>query len=260
MAAIDVIIPFSSTGSKHDDRELRYALRSIEKHLSGYRDIIIVTDKLPDWLQGVRHIHAVDDPRHALRERNIMRKVMAACADESVSDTFLFTNDDIFLTKDIEVSQFPNHHKGTLADGLSWCSSSNPYRHTISNTIKALRAYGGGEFMHYDTHAPMLMDKHLFPEVSTRFRWDRGYGYCMKTLYACVAGLTGTFYPDCKLREEYSTDYYLNEVAAKRPYFSISDKTICPDFWAAMNILYPNKSRYEREDIRSVDSIRESGY
>lgn len=238
---IDVVIPLGN-GSTHNDEELRYALRSIDQYLKGYRDIVIV-GRVPDWVTGVRHIPIPDHSRNVFRERNIMLKTLAAC--DVVSDTFLFTNDDIFLTESIKADEMPYHHKGKLSECLKYCTRQNPYRYTLSNTVSAFFKNGTGDFDSYDTHAPMLMDRRKFPEAMSRYNWNRSRGYCMKTLYAQYAGISGEFYPDCKINEPLSKDEYLN-IASVRPYFSFGDKAICPEFWQAMNILYPKRSRYEQ--------------
>ena len=43
------------TGSKWKNYELLYSLRSIEKNLKGFTDVVIVGE-LPSWIQNVIHI------------------------------------------------------------------------------------------------------------------------------------------------------------------------------------------------------------
>ena len=52
---IDVVIPLG-TGSRWQDNELRYCLRSIEKNLSGVNEVVIVGEK-PKWLTNVRCVY-----------------------------------------------------------------------------------------------------------------------------------------------------------------------------------------------------------
>jgi hypothetical protein len=47
------------SGSRWGDNELRYSLRSVEKHLKGYNNVYLVGDK-PDWVRNVTHIPKQD--------------------------------------------------------------------------------------------------------------------------------------------------------------------------------------------------------
>ena len=55
---MDIVIPLG-TESRWHDNELRFTLRSIEKHLTGYRNVIIV-GWCPPWVQNVVHIKKED--------------------------------------------------------------------------------------------------------------------------------------------------------------------------------------------------------
>ena len=43
MNSIDLVIPLATNGSNWLNWELKYCLRSIEKFVKGYKDIIIIT-------------------------------------------------------------------------------------------------------------------------------------------------------------------------------------------------------------------------
>lgn len=94
--------------------ELRYSLRSVEKHLPWINNIYIVTDsQCPDWL-NINHpgIHLID---HA----EIMPADILPCFNAPVieyylhkipglQEHFLFANDDMFVNSDLTPDYFFN--------------------------------------------------------------------------------------------------------------------------------------------------------
>src|SRR5688500_2320198 len=114
-----IVIPLAANGfgSRNNDIELRYCLRSIETHLSGYGDIFLIVHK-PKWVKNVMHIPAEDEQRTWWKERNIYRKILLACEDPRVSDDFLFMNDDHYLLSDFVAGEFPYYREGTISDYL----------------------------------------------------------------------------------------------------------------------------------------------
>lgn len=242
---IDIVIPLHSrTSCDHND--LRYALRSIEMFVSGYRDIVIVTDKLPEWIKNIKHIYCQDTDRVLFKERNIATKVILACNDNSITDNFLFTNDDIFITQPFEAISMPYHYKNTIVGAAKECNAGNSYRKTIINTLNTFSKLGLVWDKYYDTHAPMVMNKNTFVEGMAKHDWARtAYGFGMKTLYAEHARVDGDYYPDCKLNSKHTATEIM-EIAGMRPYFSIGDGAICDDLWKTLDTLYPKKSKFEK--------------
>src|SRR4051812_29778761 len=107
---INIMFPVGP-GSLWDDIELRYSLRSIEKHISGVKDIWIV-GVLPSFVKNVRYISFPDE--HKCKETNIYRKVLRACQESDITDDFLFFNDDHFMLQDYVADQYPFYQKGDL--------------------------------------------------------------------------------------------------------------------------------------------------
>ena len=57
---MDIVIPLG-TGSRWQNNELRFALRSIEKYLTGY-DKIFIIGECPSYLQNIIHIPCPPSP------------------------------------------------------------------------------------------------------------------------------------------------------------------------------------------------------
>lgn len=69
--------------------------------------------------------------------------------------------------------------------------------------------------------------------------WKKPYGYCLKTLYANVAKLTGMEYPDAKL-------YRSAEIPHKSLYFSTDNRAMDEKMINRFENKFPGKSIYEK--------------
>ena len=234
-----IVIPLG-VGSRWNDTELRYCLRSVEKHLTGYGDVFIIGEK-PSWLRNVVHIPFDEgfNPQSYEKERNIYKKVMTACNDGRVTDDFLFMNDDHFLLQDYEAMKFPYYCQGWLSEFMT----VTDYKTTISNTIELLWPLGH-DCLYFDIHCPIVYNKARFAWCLSA-DWSKYFGYCIKTVYCnSVEGLKAIEYPDLKINEVYPADK-IHKFIAGRPWFSIGDQARQGGLLKVLQELYPNKSKYE---------------
>lgn len=228
----DIIIPLGR-GSKHDNIELRYALRSVHKYLAGYGRLILVGE-CPEWCRPDIHIEYEDSPGIRCKERNIYEKILVGC--ERSSAKFLYMNDDHFLLQPILIDKFPLHYKGHLKQSLQRTHSG--YKYSLNNTVAVLVKNGHMQLC-YDTHAPCLMDRDKFTEIMPGYNWKLPYGYVVKSLYFNTLKIVGEQYPDSKLYDD-------NIVSVKgRQYFSISDSAITDKMLLWFEQHYGDKSRWE---------------
>jgi hypothetical protein len=233
---VDIIIPLNNR-STQKNIELKYCLRSIEKHLYGVGNIFII-GHCPEWVQNVIHIPADEDPRNRFRDRNIMNKMLIPCKDERVSDDFLMVHDDHFLLTDYEAGAFPYYHMGLMNEG------QGQYGDTKQNT-KSLLSFTES-FNNYDCHCPIVFNKQLFMRSVALADWSKWYGYCLKTLYCVMNGIDGEYMEDIKIRMPLKCSSIM-ELLHDRSWFSIGDRC-----WTdggmkeVLQTLYPNKSRFEK--------------
>lgn len=238
---ISVVIPYKF--NHHGEPELRYALRSIVKHLKGYGEIYIIGD-LPTWVRNVRHIPTPDIDRQFDRdmwkERNIYEKVRRASYYKFVTDDFYFTNDDHFLLQDFNASTFPLHWASDIEDDMK---RKDLYVNTINNTYELIQA-GEAPFQNYDTHCPIVYNKRLFRNLED-LDWSKKWGYCIKTAYCGANGLRGEFYPDLKIRGQHSAESIRRAIAG-RQYFSTDNNAWGQSLRQVLEELYPEPSKYEK--------------
>lgn len=231
-----ICIPYSN--QSHNQVELKYSLRSLEKHLKDYGEVFII-GKQPQSFTGYTHIPHDDDPRSRYRDRNIMQKMVAACNDKRVSDNFLMWHDDHMLLLGIEASAFPYVHHGHMDPG------PGQYGQTKQNTIGLF--CGTNDLINdYDSHCPILFNKQLFLRSVPTLDWTKPYGYCLKTVYCIMNGIQAYHYPDLKIR--YIKDAPdIRKAIAGRYWFSTGDRCFArTDIGAVLQELYPKKSIYER--------------
>ena len=221
----DIVIPY--VHSRWQDQEVKYALRGVEKYLTGVRNVVIIGD-MPAKITGVIHIPHPADTRIPWKEKNIYERIRLACEDERVSDRFLYMNDDHFLLSEYEAAGFPGYYS-------EWPNHNGAYQHTLNNSREICTRF-------YDVHCPMLISKQRFIATVGALDWNKKFGYCMKSVYA--KGLPGEEYPGMKIREQNPIGV-LRRMVAGRKWFSVCDQSRGPELERLLNELYPVKSKYE---------------
>lgn len=230
MKSYDIVIPLGE-GSQHEDRELRYCLRSIVKYYPEHGDIYII-GRRPSWLKNTCFIRAIDTPGMEHKESNIKNKILLAQSKE-----FIFFNDDHFLTKPLK--KLPYYHMGTLEDTIKKRSGHDHYYHSLKNTADLF--HGG---LNFDVHCPIIYNYDKFKEIVNSFPWNV-YGYVIKSLYSNSLGITGEQIEDLKINQSLNC-FQIEKLIGDRPFFSIGDKSINADMFTYLQYLYPLKSEFEK--------------
>lgn len=191
---IDIVLPLG-TGSKHKDLELRYALRSIEMHLSGYGQVWIIGKPIPASIRGVKHIPAADI--HPIPDGNMMAKLALACNVYEISETFLYYHDDHFLMQDVQADKFPFYYQGTMQEYITK-RGKDGYSQRVQNSLDYLEK-NNHPTKYFDVHTPMLIEKEAFKNVINAYDQKKPHGYVLKSLYANMKGIEGTPFIDHKI-------------------------------------------------------------
>jgi hypothetical protein len=236
-----IVIPYKY--SHASEVQLRYALRSIEKHLKGYGEVFLL-GKAPTWCQNLVEVPTPDIDRNFdkiyQKERAIYEKVRLACYLPEISNTFYFTNDDHYLLTDFDAGKFPLYWSG---DWEEQAERPDIYRETAKNTLAELRNRNLSDIL-YDCHTPILYNKKKFLKLEG-LDWNKKYGYGIKTMYAALNGLQGELIHDLKLRVDISITFIKCCLLGKKV-FSTDDKAMGPGVISVLKELYPNKSKYEK--------------
>lgn len=237
---IDLVYPIGH-GSLWNNNELRYSLRSVEQHLVGFRNVVIVGER-PDWLTNVIHIPCPDLGR--TRPEHIYRKILKACQSSEVSDDFLFMNDDFFYLQDRQADKIPWYSDGTLDSVIEKERPTKAYTRMLIHTRNWLENRGLPT-IHYDIHVPCIYKKQEFIRVFQDVDWSQGPGYVIKSMYANRVGVQPAFYEDCKINGPQEYIAAIEYLVRDRFVFSIGDNVINEVFESFCNNYFPNKSNFE---------------
>jgi len=223
---MNIYIPYSLERDIFKGEELKFAIRSIEKYLSGWENIILI-GTAPDWFNGMV-IPANDIPNK--KETSILKKMC------KVNDrVFVRWDDDHFLLKPLKVEDIKDWHSGYLTQHLENGKFSARYRVALMNTVEEYH-YG----YYYDIHTPCIFcSAHL---DILQLNWDSEY--CLKSMYFnYILDPRNEFMEDLKLNNWLSKE----EIRAKiegRIFFSTG--TLFEPVREVLNELYPKPSKFER--------------
>jgi hypothetical protein len=180
---MDVVYPLASgrhgrkkLGSRWDNNELRYSLRSIEQYFPNLDQVVIVTEILPDWLQNVVHIYAKDTHRRN-KDANLIDKVLLACK-AGVSIMFVRMSDDQCLLK--KWNGMGIWHMGDRANFQE--ENQNKWWKRFANTCRHLEAHGHPTYF-YDCHCPIFVHRDRFIRIAEEADYRSPPGMCINTLY-----------------------------------------------------------------------------
>lgn len=177
-------------GSKWENNELRYSLRSIEKHLSGVGSVYLIGEK-PEWIKNVHHI-PFEDKKAVCKQSNIMRKIYEGTKQSGLSSDFIFMNDDHYLLQNFDVSEMKFWYDGLMSEKFKRCNYVK-YANCIGHVIDEV-----GDGNYFDVHTPIVYNRTLFRDVMDRFDWSMENTYVIKSLYCNWLGIPGEYLKDNK--------------------------------------------------------------
>lgn len=160
---MDIVYPIKKGGSKSEDAELRYSLRSLERHLRvDVRDLFIF-GYLPSWVRDAQHIPMEDRRDKAI---NLREKYRRMCSVGELSNPFLLLDDDhIFLRDTAEV---PLHTNGELKDLVRKYIGTTHGRY-LSAALRRL-VHAKLPARNYQIHYPLLIHKETLASAVSMMR------------------------------------------------------------------------------------------
>ena len=232
-------------GSRWQDNEIRFSLRSVSKNLSNVGKIFIV-GQIPDFVKNCIHVPCADIFDPAINaDGNMTHKLLTVCNRKDLSENFLFMNDDFIINQPIAANEIPWLHKGDMAGQPPSYWETQFYRHRLKRTFDELKARGMTT-MQYDYHAPMLMNKHSFISVMNQFDYAREIGYTFRSLYGNSLKLPAI--PIIQQKTVIFKYYTLDEInnkSAKINFVGYNDQGLNDSLKWWLIDRFPNKCRYE---------------
>lgn len=226
---IPVFYPLG-TGSMMNNFELRMSLRSIEKHLSNYIDVIIVGE-LPEWVQNVTYFQLEDIAGE--KDFNIMRKTERALQEV---EKLLFFNDDHYLLQDFDAENFPYFYHDTIENYVRR-RGMDGYGRRANNTMKHLKSKNL-PIKFFDIHTPIIYERQPFIENVVNLDWKKyKEGFVIKSLYSNALKIEGTEQRDYKSKNPPVHPINIFSSTNAKPRASVQRFLL---------ERFPNKSKYER--------------
>jgi len=164
---VDIVFPLRTFSAHEDNLELRYALRSIEKYLTGYRNIIVVTKAAPSWLRNVTVIDAFDDSLR--KEVNFFAAILAA-AEQSDADYIQVWCDDFAVLRKLDAGNVQ-----ALSGGRDLAANhggSTDWGRRLRLTAEALKQRGKTT-LNFESHTPGMFDRKKFIALAEEFKSER---------------------------------------------------------------------------------------
>lgn len=191
---IDIVYPIGK-GSRWQNNEIRYSLRSVQKHLKNVGNIWIIGE-LPQFLQNVNFIHHRDTA--TVPEENVRIKLLKACDKSEISDRFLFMNDDHFILADADAENYPYYFCSTIREAIKVRGMDN-HGVRFQNTLSRLEAKTL-PIKNFELHYPIIFEKQAFKDT-LGYLEPKHLGYKLRSLYANTLNIQGKEVKDCKSRE-----------------------------------------------------------
>lgn len=219
---MNIYIPYSLSRDIFKGEELKFAIRSIEKYLTGWQEIVLI-GTAPGWFTG-RVIEAGDI--EGRKEESIYKKMLL------VNDAaFIRWDDDHFLLQPLDVTKIYNWHDGYLKD---YRNGSARYQAAVGRTLDI-----DPDMLNYDIHAPMKFIRGLFNFMFSDMTGD----ICVKSYYRSLTPYDGRHMDDLKIGQWMPKEEIKNLIKG-RLFFSTG--TLFTPMIELLNELYPDKSKYEK--------------
>jgi hypothetical protein len=241
---VDVVYTLSSE-SRHDDIELRYSLRSLQKYAKNLGRIFVVGHK-PHWLTGVTNIPHVGG--HACKDADIINKLRLAC-ESGISERFIFASDDQCLLAPTDLATMPATFSAV---------ARTPNKNKWEKRLHATAGYVASKGVtpeNFDTHTFQPHSRIEFLAAVKDAPYDTKQGLTVNTLAlnlspsvfrASLNGDKTTLYKAVKNADA------LRKMLAGRRHLGYNDNAMTAAFMLVLGELFPEPSQYELPENRPV--------
>jgi len=224
-------------GSRWQDNELRYSMRSLEQNVPHRR--IIVAGERPDWLsEKVLHLPCVDEYPNKLQ--NATQKIRIVCQTFGISEDFVLMNDDFFIMKPIDaIGSFTDRELKDLIREHE--TQGGYYFAALRTTDYLLQEAGIDTRKNFELHVPMVVNREKFLDITNTIEWRRT-PYLFRSVYGNVLGLSSKQKKDVKIYRGKSSVSWDNMTM-----LSIDTTTALSEtFQRWIDSKFPQRSKYEK--------------
>jgi len=242
---IDVIIPLG-IGSKWENNELRYCLRSLETNFLDLGIIYLVGHK-PDWVKDIVHIESEDTFLHN-KDANIIKKTLLICERRSVSDYIMRISDDQLLLQPMFSREIKPLYQLELNE--SYFQKMNRWRRRLKNSFEVLKKDKIEKIYNYETHIPVIYDRRRFIDTYTKYKdWAiDGAGYTINTMYFNNIKCDKVKLTNEKacFEQPVQTVEEIIKMLKNKLYLGYNDNGLNDNLKQVIKELFPKKSKFEK--------------
>ena len=245
-------------GSKWDDNELRYSLRSIDRYGLGIDNIWII-GYCPDFIDQtkVNYIPMQDRPGRAPAQ-NVFFKIRYLMESPITPDKIIISSDDHFFIRQVDFDHWPIFFKGfempTHASVGSGKFGDRRYTQCMADTRDIMDQLGLGT-VYFEGHTNKLYDKRAWSWLKKRHAFDLiltcSAGLSTNSLMGAtmtkVFGYTPIHRTDVKLRDKDLQQHAIRQLLKDTDEFSIYDSAIDAGIDTYLKDLFPDPSRWEKK-------------
>jgi len=238
------VVYILGTGSKWNDNEIRYSLRTLETHFPHGK--VFVVGERPRWLQNVTHLNVSDQqPATAGNKlRNALKKIRAACEHDEISDQFVLMNDDFFFLKDVDT--ILPYSLGTIQKTLDAHRTKKGYYYdALVRTKKFLQERGISDPVSYGVHYPFVYDKQKFLQMTNEID-TVGRELSLRTIYGNLFQIGSVERADTKVTSFDDLKDFIKY--GEGDFLSINDSLArYSRFQEWIQYRFPEQSKYEQK-------------
>lgn len=238
MNKIDVLY-ILGTGSKYNNEELRYSLRSLEKFGQNVGRVFI-TGECPNFIDQNKVIFTPELDIGCPAINHWWKVYQTFEKHQELTGNVLLMYDDVFFAKEFDAANYPYFFRGDLPNYYF-----GNYQKSLVNAYLFLIEHKKG-IKHYGNHCPFIYNRDLFLKL-TRYFEDKKLdevGMSVRSVYGNLFNVGGTHQDDLKIR---SKVYALKELIGNRDCFSIADDCYEGPVkeWCEKNL--PERSKWEND-------------
>lgn len=225
--------------SLNNDLEMLYSLRTLEKHVKDLGRVFI-TGECPEFINKKKVIYT---PAEDIGSPMINHwwKVDQTIRKTDIKKNFALMYDDIFITRNIKLAEYPFYQKGLLHQNQT---GGDVYKESLINAAVWLMSNGKPTY-DFELHIPCIYNKFKFKRLREIFepRKDQYPGMAVRSIYGNLFETNRPYRKDIKIRTPYDGPAdFIQEYDC----FSVSDQAfqfkVLP--WLKKN--YKERSRYEK--------------
>lgn len=228
------------TGSKWQNNEIRYSLRSLEKYGHNVGQVYVVGQKPSFISDKIKYIKAADIGTPAT---NHWYKVKRFFVETGIKKA-CYMMDDIFFIKNVDLEKYPYYCHGDLKKYTD--IGTNNYHRMITDTKLELEDENK-PITNFEIHCPIIYEKDKFESLEQKFYKIKGrhrHFVGVRSYYCNMNGIKGITCDDMKIRKPHMKTWL--EKIKNSDCFSTSDDVIKMGVGDWLIKKFPNPSKYEK--------------